>query len=60
MPHARNEYFINSHLPLRETLILQTGKNEALRRDFLNRVWNTAQQMLIHQWEPQAAGPDRF
>ncbi|EMM0378310.1 HNH endonuclease [Pluralibacter gergoviae] len=58
--HARNEYFINSHLPLRETLILQTGKTEALRRDFLNRVWNTAQQMLIHQWEPQAAGPDRF
>ena len=56
--HARNEYFINSHLPLRETLILQTGKTESQRRDFLNRVWNTAQQLLIHQWEPQAAGPE--
>ncbi|MRS15368.1 HNH endonuclease [Enterobacteriaceae bacterium RIT691] len=58
--HDRNEYFINSHLPLRETLIRQTGKTEALRRDFLNQVWNTAQQTLIHQWEPQAAGPDIF
>lgn len=58
--HDRNEYFINSHLPLRETLIRQTGKTEAQRRDFLNQVWNTAQQTLIHQWEPQAAGPDIF
>lgn len=58
--HARNEYFINSHLPLRETLIQQTGKAEPQRRDFLNRVWNTAQQTLIHQWEPQAVGPGIF
>ncbi|SNY68210.1 HNH endonuclease domain-containing protein [Enterobacter sp. CC120223-11] len=58
--HSRNEYFINSHLPLRETLIRQTGKTEAQRSDFLNKVWNTAQQTLIHQWEPQAAGPDIF
>lgn len=58
--HARNEYFINSHLPLRETLIRQTGKTDAQRSDFLNQVWNTAQQTLIHQWEPQATGPDIF
>lgn len=56
----RNEYFINSHLPLRETLIQQTGKTAAQRSDFLNKVWNTAQQTLIHQWEPPAMGPDRF
>ncbi|ALR75224.1 HNH endonuclease domain-containing protein [[Enterobacter] lignolyticus] len=58
--HARNEYFINSHLPLRETLLQQTGKTEPQRRDFLNLVWNTAQQTLIHQWEPQAVGPGIF
>lgn len=58
--HDRNEYFINSHLPLRETLIQQTGKTPAQRGDFLNRVWNTAQQTLIHQWEPQSSGPDIF
>jgi len=26
--YKKNEYFINSHLPFRETLIQQTGNNE--------------------------------
>ena len=54
--HDRNEYFINSHLPLRETLIQQTGSTEQQRREFLNKVWQTAKDTLIHQWEPQAVG----
>lgn len=58
--HDRNDYFINSHLPLRETLLRQTGKTARERSDFLNQVWNTAQQNLFHLWEPQAVGPDVF
>ncbi|MEX0501073.1 HNH endonuclease [Raoultella terrigena] len=56
----RNEYFITSHLPLRETLIRQTGSTPARRHDFLNNAWNTARITLLHEWEPQAAGPDIF
>jgi len=33
--HDRNEYFINSHLPLRETLLRQTGATPTLRHSFL-------------------------
>lgn len=58
--HDRNEYFITSHLPLRETLIRQTGGSTAKRHDFLANVWNTAHVTLLHQWEPKAAGPDIF
>ena len=59
--HNRNEYFINSHLPLRETLIRQTGTTPAARSSFLAQSWNTAKNNVIfHQWEPPAAGPERF
>lgn len=51
--HKRNEYFINSHLPLRETLIRQTGKTELARQHFLQSQYNTAKLLLIHEWEPQ-------
>ncbi len=40
--HARNEYFINSRLPLHEAIINQTGKSEPKRRTFLNDRWNAA------------------
>lgn len=56
----RNEYFINSHLPLRETLIRQTGATQALRNTFLNDSWNDAIKILFHQWEPIAQGTDTF
>lgn len=58
--HDRNEYFITSHLPLRNTLINQTGANTAKRHAFLSNVWNTARVNLFHEWEPKAAGPDTF
>ncbi|MGL5250838.1 MAG: HNH endonuclease domain-containing protein [Vibrionaceae bacterium] len=54
--HKRNEYFINSHLPLRETLIQQTGTTEQKRRDFLQQQYNNAKNMLIHEWRPEARG----
>ena len=52
--HKRNEYLINSHLPLRETLIRQTGKNEQARKNYLQTQYNIAKINLIHTWEPLA------
>lgn len=54
--HKRNEYFINSHLPLRETLIQQTGKNEVERRGFLQAHYTLAKSILIHTWRPEIKG----
>jgi len=56
----RNEYFINSHLPLRETLIRQTGNTTEQRDTFLNDSWNHAYEVLLHLWEPTAQGTDIF
>lgn len=50
--HKRNEYLINSHLPLRETLISQTGKTQGDRAAFLQRCYKVAKEALIHEWEP--------
>ena len=50
--YKRNEYLINSHLPLKETLIKQTGKNEQQRKTFLQLQYNIAKKSLIHTWEP--------
>lgn len=54
--HKRNEYFINSHLPLRETLMQQTGRTEPERRSFLQQQYKTVKNMLIHEWQPEARG----
>lgn len=53
----RNEYFIASHHPLRETLLAQTGAHVDKRRDFLNRWHTEACTYLIHQWEPKKKAP---
>jgi len=58
--HHRNEYFINSHLPLRETLLRQTGRQPEQRHAFLQRAWQTGLDTLIHQWEPTAQGDAIF
>lgn len=54
--HKRNEYFINSHLPLRETLIQQTGRTEQERKEFLYRQYKVAKSTLIHEWQPEPRG----
>ena len=51
--HIRNEYYISSHHPLRETIINQTGQTELERRKFLQTTYNMALKRLIHQWEPK-------
>ena len=50
--HRRNEYLIGSHHPLRETLITQTGRTEAERRNFLQEMESFAMQHLVSRWEP--------
>jgi len=57
---TRNDYLIASHHPLRETLKAQTGMNEALRRQFLQRAHTQAKTALIHEWEPTPKGPSVF
>lgn len=54
--HRRNEYLIESHLPLRETLIQQTGSNEITRRSFIQQQYRIAKELLIHDWEPPIKG----
>jgi 5-methylcytosine-specific restriction endonuclease McrA len=51
--HARNEYLIASHHPLRETLMLQTGLSEADRRRYLQHAHAQATIHLVHQWQPE-------
>ncbi|MBQ3120322.1 MAG: HNH endonuclease [Peptococcaceae bacterium] len=54
--HKRNEFLINSHHPLRETIIQQTGKTEGERRIFMRDIDQRAINFLIHRWEtPQIA-----
>ena len=56
--HARNQFYIESHHPLRETLMNQTGQQEAQRRDFLRLVDYKAYVRLLRRWEsPYEQGP---
>lgn len=50
---TRNNYFIQSHHPLRETLMRQTGKTVSARHTFLQKRWEQAKNVLIHEWEPE-------
>lgn len=58
--HKRNEYLINSHLPMRETLIQQTGYNEKQRRSFLQNQHTTAVNLMIQTWKPKSRGNTIF
>ena len=59
--HMRNEYFIQSKLPLHETIVNQTGSQPAQRIDFLESNWNRAKNnRLFHIWEPKAEGEATF
>ena len=58
--HARNNYLIDSHHPLRETLILQTGAAESDRRSFLQEKFSNAFTILEHLWEPKPLAASTF
>ena len=51
--HTRNEFLIESHHPLRETLMTQVGLTEADRRAYLIDFHTRARAALIHEWEPR-------
>ena len=51
--HSRNSFLIDSHLPLREALIAQTGATEAERISFLQYVDSIARDRLINRWSPE-------
>jgi hypothetical protein len=50
--HRRNEWFIESHHPLRETVIRQTRATAVERGRFLRVVYEQARTSLIHTWVP--------
>ena len=52
--HKRNSYLIESHHPLRDTLISQTGATESIRQQFLQQQYSTAKSLLVHDWAPVA------
>lgn len=56
--YNRNEYFIGSHHPLRETLINQTGKNENARLKFLNDMYNLGLKNSLVTCSPSIIFPD--
>lgn len=59
--HARNEYFIQSKLPLHETIVNQTGTQPERRIDFLESQWHKVKNnRLFHTWEPKAEGEATF
>lgn len=58
--HKRNEFLINSHHPLRETIIHQTGASEEARQIFLRDVDKRAIHILVHRWETEQMGEAVF
>ncbi len=50
--YRRNELFISSHHPLRETLLRQLGAVEAERRIFLEAVDRSSVEALVFRWKP--------
>ena len=52
--HTRNEFLIESHHPLRDTLIRQAGSTPDRRQQFLQRRHSEAVALLIHgDWRPR-------
>ncbi|MEQ8235164.1 MAG: HNH endonuclease [Syntrophomonadaceae bacterium] len=58
--HKRNEFLIDSHHPLRETLMMQTGINEIQRRNYLQERFKVARNHLIFEWETELKGEVLF
>lgn len=50
--HTRNTFLVDSHHPLRETLIGQTGATVTLRQRYLQQQYDKAKLLLIHDWSP--------
>lgn len=56
--HTRNQFYIESHHPLRETLMNQSGQLENERRAFLQTMHRAARLRLIQEWKsPHETAP---
>lgn len=51
--HQRNSFLIDSHHPLRNTLMTQTGQSEPERRRFLKESYKRATEILVQTWHPK-------
>lgn len=60
--YRRNEYLIESHHPLRETLMLQTGQSPNQRRAFLKAAVDAATELAGSHvgWAPRNEAPTLF
>ncbi|WP_310412514.1 HNH endonuclease domain-containing protein [Chamaesiphon sp. OTE_8_metabat_110] len=59
--YTRNEYLIDSHHPLRQTLIQQMGDNPVDRFEFIKAIYESARAPLgFSQWEPEERGIPSF
>lgn len=56
----RNNYLIESHHPLKETLERQTGTTKKSRRQFLKDTDRAAINFAIHRWQPEEEFGDGF
>ena len=50
--NKRNNFYIESHHPLRETIINQTGKTDTERKDFLQKMFDDSVSHIPIKWEP--------
>ncbi len=50
--HERNNWLVDSHHPLRETIMLQMGPDAETRASFLRARQRIALDTLLHEWEP--------
>lgn len=53
--HKRNNYYIESHHPLKETIIKHTGESEIKRKNFLNDYYKNAVDTFptMNRWKPK-------
>ena len=51
--YKRNEYLIESNHPLKETIIMRTGKNPQQRANFLNTMYGFAKSISRAKWQPK-------
>lgn len=56
--HERNNWLVDSHHPLRETIMLQTGIEAEARASFLRARQRIALDSLVHELEPDMAAGD--
>jgi hypothetical protein len=56
----RNNYLIESHHPLKETLERQTGTTEKRRHQFLQDVDRSAIGIAARRWQPEEEFGDGF